>query len=159
MIRVGIGTDKHRLAFGKPLLLGGVKVESGKGAIGHSDADTLAHAVIDAVLGAAGLGDIGHHFPDDDPQWAGADSIEMLKKVASIIQSGGFKVVNVDAIVHIQTPKLGRDKQKMAGNLANALGIPSHTVNVKAKSGEQVGPIGREEAISATAVVLLTRNE
>lgn len=152
MIRVGIGTDKHRLGVGRPLLLAGVQIESPKGAVGHSDADALAHAVIDAVLGAAGLGDIGHHFPDSDPKWKGADSMEMLRKTVEILKSAGYKPVNIDAVVHIERPKLGRHKQEMAANLADALGIPRHMANVKAKTGEELDSVGRGESIEAFAI-------
>jgi 2-C-methyl-D-erythritol 2,4-cyclodiphosphate synthase len=152
MIRFGIGTDKHRLAGGIPLILGGVKVQALKGAVGHSDADTLTHAVIDALLGAAGLGDIGHHFPDSDPKWKDANSIEMLKKVVDILHHAGYKPVNVDASVHLEQPKLGRLKQEMAGNLADALQLPRHMVNVKAKTGEGVDAVGQANAVEAIAV-------
>lgn len=152
MIRFGIGTDKHRLAGGIPLILGGVKVQALKGAVGHSDADTLTHAVIDALLGAAGLGDIGHHFPDSDPKWKNANSIEMLKKVVEILHHAGYKPVNVDVSVHLEQPKLGRLKQEMAGNLADALQLPRHMVNVKAKTGEGVDAVGEGNAVEALAV-------
>jgi len=152
MIRFGIGTDKHRLTPGKALILGGVTVPSIKGAFGHSDADTLTHAVIDALLGAAGLGDIGHHFPDSDPKWKNANSIEMLKKVVDILQLAGFRPVNVDVSVHLEMPKLGRLKQEMAGNIADALQLPRHMVNIKAKTGEEVDAVGRNEAVEAFAV-------
>jgi len=156
MIRVGLGTDKHRLGIGRPLIVGGVKVESLKGAVGHSDADVLTHAVIDAVLGAAGLGDIGHHFPDNDPEWKDADSLGMLRKVRLIVESAGFKIGNIDCSVHLERPRLGPLKQTMAATLAEALNIPRHMVNVKAKSGEAVGPVGSGEAIEAFAVALLS---
>src|SRR6185295_7170756 len=106
MTRFGIGTDRHRLVFGKKLILGGVKVDSPKGAIGHSDADALAHAIIDALLGAAGLGDIGHHFPDTDPKWKDADSMGLLTKTLEILKNAGYQPVNVDASVHLEQPKL-----------------------------------------------------
>ena len=152
MIRFGIGTDRHRLAGGNKLILGGVEVPALKGAVGYSDADTLTHAVIDALLGAAGLGDIGHHFPDSDPKWKGANSIEMLKKTVETLRLSGYLPVNVDASVHLENPKLGRYKQEMAGILAEALGLPRHMVNVKAKSGETVGTVGRGEAVEAFAI-------
>ena len=155
MFRIGVGTDKHRLGVGRKLILGGVNIEFFKGAQGHSDADALTHAVIDAVLGAAGLGDIGHHFPDKDPQWKNANSIELLKKVQEIIFNAGYKVVNVDAVVHLEQPKLGRFKQEMAGNLADALKIPRHMVNVKAKTGEEIGEVGRGEAVESFATALI----
>ena len=152
MIRFGIGTDRHRLGVGRKLILGGVEVPSPKGAVGHSDADSLTHAIIDALLGAAGLGDIGHHFPDSDPKWKNASSIEMLKKVVETLGVSGYKPVNVDSTVHLELPKLGRLKQEMTGKLADALGLPRHLVNVKAKSGETVGTVGRGEVVEAIAV-------
>lgn len=155
MIRIGIGTDKHRLTFGRPLILGGVEIEGAKGAVGHSDADALAHAVIDAILGAAGMGDIGDRFPDDDPEWKGADSIDMLRKTKNIVISAGYKPGNVDAVVHLEQPKLGLLKQDMAANLADALDLPRHMVNVKAKSGEGSGEIGAGEVVETFAIALL----
>ena len=155
MLRIGIGTDKHRLGVGRKLILGGVHIEFFKGAMGHSDADTLTHAVIDAALGACGLGDIGHHFPDKDPQFKNANSIELLKKVEQILANAGYKVVNVDAAIHLEQPKLGRHKQEMAGNIADALKIPRHMVNVKAKTGEEIGEVGRGEAVEAFAAILV----
>jgi len=158
MFRVGIGTDKHRLVFGKQLVLGGVIVDSPKGAFGHSDADVLAHAIIDAILGAAGLGDIGHHFPDSDPKWKDANSIEMLKKTVETLKNAGYHVVNVDASVHLEKPKLGRLKGEMAGNLSAALGLPRHMINIKAKTGEGSGEVGTGETIEAYAVAMVETN-
>jgi 2-C-methyl-D-erythritol 2,4-cyclodiphosphate synthase len=155
MIRVGIGTDRHRLVFGKPLILGGVKIDSAKGATGHSDADTLTHAVIDAILGAAAMGDIGHHFPDNDPKWKDANSIELLSKCVGIISVAGYKVVNVDASIHLEQPKLGRMKQEMAAKIADALKIPRHFVNVKAKTGEGLDSVGKGEAVDCFATALI----
>lgn len=152
MIRVGIGTDKHRLVFGKKLMLGGVQVESGKGAVGHSDADALTHAVIDALLGAAGLGDIGHHFPDSDPKWKDARSLDLLSKTLEILKSAGYEPINVDASIHLEQPKLGRLKQEMSGNIADTLKIPRHRVNIKAKTGEGMDSVGKGEAIEAFAI-------
>ena len=123
-----------------------------KGGAGHSDADVLTHAVIDALLGAAGLGDIGHHFPDNDPKWKDADSIVLLSKTLEILKSAGYEPINVDASVHLELPKLGRLKQEMAGNIADTLKIPRHRVNIKAKTGEGTGSVGRGEAIDAFAV-------
>ncbi|MBE7463673.1 MAG: 2-C-methyl-D-erythritol 2,4-cyclodiphosphate synthase [Planctomycetes bacterium] len=157
MNRVGLGTDRHRLAFGKKLILGGVKVESPKGAVGHSDADALTHAVIDAVLGAAGMGDIGHHFPDTDPQWKDANSIELLKKCVELLKTTGYRPTNVDAVVHLEQPKLGRLKQEMAANIADALQLPRHMVNVKAKTGEGLGPVGTGDAVEALAVASIEK--
>ena len=152
MTRFGIGTDRHRLVFGKALILGGVKVDSPKGAIGHSDADTLTHAVIDALLGAAGLGDIGHHFPDTDPKWKDADSIKLLKQVVLILKSAGYQPVNVDASVHLEQPKLGHLKSEMCACIAAALQLPQHFVNVKAKTGEGMDSVGKGECVEAFAV-------
>src|SRR6185295_4577318 len=152
MTRFGIGTDRHRLVFGKKLILGGVKVDSPKGATGHSDADTLTHAVIDALLGAAGLGDIGHHFPDTDPKWKDANSIQLLKSVVDILKNAGYVPVNIDASIHLEAPKLGRLKQEMSGNIADTLGLPRHHVNIKAKTGEGMDCVGKGEAVDCFAV-------
>ena len=152
MIRVGIGTDKHRLVFGKKLVLGGVIVEAPKGATGHSDADTLTHAVIDALLGAAGLGDIGHHFPDGDMKWKDANSIELLAKTLDVLKNAGYEPINVDATVHLEAPKLARLKQEMSGNIADALKIPRHRVNIKAKTGEGLDSVGKGETVEAFAI-------
>jgi 2-C-methyl-D-erythritol 2,4-cyclodiphosphate synthase len=152
MIRVGIGTDRHRLVFGKKLILGGVLIDSGKGAVGHSDADTLTHAVIDALLGAAGLGDIGHHFPDNDPKWKDANSIQLLAKTLEILAASGYVPVNIDASVHLETPKLGRLKQEMSGIIADTLKIPKHRVNIKAKTGEGMDAVGKGDAVEAIAI-------
>lgn len=155
MERIGFGTDRHRLAFGKKLILGGVRLDFGKGAVGYSDGDALTHAVIDAVLGAAGLGDIGHHFPDRDPKWKDADSLSMLKNVVKIIRAAGYEVVNVDTVIHLEQPKLGETKVEMAACLAEALSLPRHMVNVKAKTGEGLGDVGRGEAVETFAVALV----
>jgi 2-C-methyl-D-erythritol 2,4-cyclodiphosphate synthase len=155
MIRVGIGTDRHRLVFGKKLILGGVKVDSPKGAFGHSDADALTHAVIDALLGAAGLGDIGHHFPDNDPKWKDADSIKLLEKTLEILAGAGYVAVNVDASVHLEAPKLGRLKQEMSGIIADTLKIPRHHVNIKAKTGEGMDAVGKGDAVEAVAIAMV----
>jgi len=155
MLRIGQGCDLHQLSFGRPLVIGGFIVPDAKGAKGHSDADCLTHAIIDAILGAAGLGDIGHHFPDDDPRWANARSIEMLKIVGEKIRSLGFIINNVDSTVHLQTPKIASMKATIAQNIADALKIQPFQVNIKAKTGEGIGPIGKNEAIEAYAVCLL----
>lgn len=155
MFRVGIGTDRHRLVFGKKLILGGVKVDSPKGATGHSDADTLTHAIIDAILGAAGMGDIGHHFPDTDAKYKDADSMVLLAKSVEIITTAGYKVVNVDASVHLESPKLKSLKQEMAANIADALKIPRHFVNIKAKTGEGMDAVGKGEAVDVFATALI----
>ncbi|MCA8921783.1 MAG: 2-C-methyl-D-erythritol 4-phosphate cytidylyltransferase [Planctomycetes bacterium] len=153
--RTGIGTDLHRLVAGRPLILGGVEVPSEKGLAGHSDADALTHAVIDGLLGAAGLGDIGEHFPDTDPAYAGADSMALLRAARLAVEEAGFRVGYVDAIVHAERPKLKPHKAAMRERLSDTLGVHPSCVNLKAKTGERVGPVGRGEAIAATAVVTL----
>jgi 2-C-methyl-D-erythritol 4-phosphate cytidylyltransferase/2-C-methyl-D-erythritol 2,4-cyclodiphosphate synthase len=155
--RVGQGHDLHRLVEGRPLVIGGVTIPYDRGLAGHSDADVLLHAVTDAVLGAAGLGDIGRHFSDRDPRWAGADSRLFLREAARLAREAGWKVVNVDATVHAQAPKLAPHAAAMAAHVAQALGIVPEDVNVKAKTAEGLGPLGRGEGIAADAVVLLAR--
>ena len=154
-MRVGIGHDTHRLEEGRPLILGGVRVEHPRGLAGHSDADVVLHAVTDALLGAAGLGDIGDAFPDTDPAWQGADSRLFLRDALQRLNRAGWAVVNVDVIVFAQEPKLGPLKAAIRQSLAGLLGLPEGAVNVKAKTGERVGPIGRAEAIACQAVALL----
>lgn len=156
-MRVGIGHDTHRLGEGRPLILGGVRIDHPRGLIGHSDADVVLHAVADALLGAAGLGDIGEHYPDTDPQWRGLDSGRLLDEVVSRVEREGWRTVNCDITVHAQEPKLGPHKPALRSNVARLLRVDSGAVNVKAKTGEQVGPIGRAEAISCEAVVLLEK--
>jgi 2-C-methyl-D-erythritol 2,4-cyclodiphosphate synthase len=158
-MRVGIGHDTHRLAEGRPLLLGGVRIEHPRGLIGHSDADVVLHAVTDALLGAAGLGDIGDAYPDTDPAWAGADSRLFLRETLDRLNRDGWRVVNVDAIVFAQEPKLGPLKAKIRDNLAALLHLDPGAVNVKAKTGERVGAIGRAEAMSCQAVALIERKD
>jgi 2-C-methyl-D-erythritol 2,4-cyclodiphosphate synthase len=153
--RVGIGYDAHRLVEGRPLVLGGVTVPYGKGLEGHSDADALAHALCDAVLGAAALGDIGRHFPDTDPRWKGADSIALLKECVRMAVGRGFDVVNADAVIVAQAPKMAPHIPSMVDVLARALGVEKGAVNVKAKTTEGMGFEGRGEGISAQAVVML----
>jgi len=155
--RVGLGHDRHRLVAGRPLLLGGVAIEFELGLDGHSDADVLLHAVTDAILGAAGLGDIGDWFPNTDPQWLGADSTVFLQAAVKAVSERGWKIVNLDCTIHAERPKLGPHKRRIAASLASLLGIAEDRVNVKAKTGEKVGPIGRQEAMDADAAVLLTR--
>ena len=156
-MRVGIGHDTHRLEPGRPLLLGGVRVEHPRGLVGHSDADVVLHSVTDALLGAAGLGDIGDAYPDTDPAWRGADSALFLRETLARLNRDGWRVVNVDVIVFAQEPKLGPLKTKLRDNLARLLGVAAADVNVKAKTGEKVGHIGRGEAIACQAVVLIDR--
>lgn len=157
--RVGIGHDTHRLESGRPLFLGGVRIAHDRGAVGHSDADVLLHALIDALLGAAGLGDIGEWFPNDDPANRNRSSSEMLAEVLSALRAQGWRPVNTDGIVFAERPKLSSLKVEIRETVARLLAIPTSAVNIKAKTGEAVGPIGREEAISAEVVVLLERED
>ena len=151
-VRTGIGYDCHRLVAGRPLVVGGVRIEHERGAEGHSDADVLTHAIIDALLGACALGDIGEHFPDTDPRYAGADSLELLRAAVAILAAAGFSVVNVDATVLLERPKLIGAREQMRSGLADALAIEPARVSVKATRGEGIGFIGREEGIAALAV-------
>jgi 2-C-methyl-D-erythritol 2,4-cyclodiphosphate synthase len=155
--RIGSGHDTHRLAEGRPLILGGVTVPHTRGLVGHSDADVVLHAVTDAILGAVGLGDIGDAYPDTDPQWKGADSRLFLMETLAKLNQLGWKVVNVDVTIFAQEPKLGPVKAAIRENLATLLGLAHDAVNVKAKTGEQVGHIGRGEAIGCHTVVLIER--
>lgn len=159
MYRVGIGTDRHRLVFGRKLIIAGVEVEHAKGAQGHSDADALAHAVIDALLGGAGLGDIGYHFPDNDPKWKDANSMQLMAQTVDILRRSGFEAVNVDASVHLEQPKLGHLKLQMARNIADTLRLPLNAVNIKAKTGETLDAVGRGEAIDVFAVAMVRYDE
>ena len=157
MIRVGLGSDKHRLSGGRKMILGGVTVEAIVGPVGHSDGDAIAHAITDALLGAAALGDIGTHFPDSDPKWKGADSLKLLKAVVEFLRGKGWRPVNVDCSVHLERPKLKDLKEEMAKRLADALGLPRECVSIKAKTGEAVDSVGRGEAVEAFAVVLIEK--
>ena len=154
-MRIGIGYDVHRLVEGRPLIVGGVPIESALGLLGHSDADVLTHAVVDALLGAAALGDIGQHFPDTDEAWRGADSLALLRAVAAKGAEAGWAVGNVDATVVLQRPKLRPHVEAMRANLAAALGVEVGRVSVKATTGEGMGFVGREEGAAAHAVALL----
>jgi 2-C-methyl-D-erythritol 2,4-cyclodiphosphate synthase len=155
MYRVGLGHDTHRLDEGRALVVGGVVIPHDKGPVAHSDGDVLLHAIIDALLGAAGRGDIGEWFPDNDPRHAGADSADLLQQVLADVRQRGWGVVNLDCIVFAQRPRLSAHKSAIAARIAQLLGVAVEAVNVKAKTGEGVGPIGREEAIAAEAVILL----
>lgn len=155
MFRIGIGHDTHRLTRGRPLVLGGVSVESEYGAEGHSDADALTHAVTDAILGALSEGDIGAHFPDNDPQWKNADSLQLLARVVWLMMQRGFSIVNVDATVMLERPKLRLHIQTMRENLARVLEVDVSQVSVKAKTGEGVDAVGEGRAVQAQAIVLL----
>lgn len=154
--RIGIGYDIHQLVEGRKLVLGGVEIPFEKGLLGHSDSDVLTHALCDALLGAAALGDIGTHFPDNDPRWAGASSLDFLARIIELIAGRGFLVSNVDATVIAERPKLGPHIPAIRDRLASVLGIDVDRVNVKAKTGEGLESVGRGEAMAAQAVALLT---
>jgi 2-C-methyl-D-erythritol 4-phosphate cytidylyltransferase/2-C-methyl-D-erythritol 2,4-cyclodiphosphate synthase len=156
-MRIGNGYDLHRLVAGRPLILGGVTIPFDKGLDGHSDADAVCHAVTDAILGAAGAGDIGRHFPDTDPAWKGANSIRLLERAAQIVAAAGYRIVNVDVVVIAQKPKLSPHADAMRAALAQAMGTTPDRVSVKGKTNEGVGPIGAGEAIAVHAVALLSR--
>jgi len=154
-IRTGLGWDVHRLAAGRPLILAGVRVPSEAGLEGHSDADVLAHAVTDAILGAAALGDIGMHFPDTDPLWKGCDSLVFLRRAKAMMEEAGFRLVNVDSTVVIERPKLRDFRQAIREKLAATLGLSLDCVSVKFKTAEQLGPVGEGRSAEAQAVVTL----
>ena len=155
-LRAGIGFDTHRLDAGRPLILGGVHVEDApRGLAGHSDADVLTHAVIDALLGAGGLGDIGHHFPDTDERWRGADSIQLLERTAELLASRELAVGNVDSVIVAEAPKLAPFRDEMRTRLAEATGLEPGAVNVKFTTGEGMGFVGRGEGAAAMAVATL----
>ena len=158
-MRVGIGHDTHRLEVGRPLILGGLRIEHPRGLIGHSDADVVLHALTDALLGAAGLGDIGDAFPDTDPQYKNRESSFFLHEALIRVNRKGYHVVNVDVIIFAQEPKLGPVKAQMRKKLAELLTIDVDAVNVKAKTGENVGFIGRGEAICCQVVVLIDKKK
>jgi 2-C-methyl-D-erythritol 2,4-cyclodiphosphate synthase len=153
-VRTGLGIDTHRFADGRRLVLGGVEIEFERGLAGHSDADVLAHAITDAVLGAAGLGDIGQHYPDTDDAWRDADSVALLRSVVELVAREGWRVEYVDATVMAERPKLAPYREAMMARLTDAVGAPVH---VKATTGERMGFVGREEGIAALAVATLVR--
>ena len=154
-MRVGIGCDQHAFVEGRPLVLGGVQIPHPRGLRGHSDADVLTHAVIDALMGAAALGTIGQHFPDSDPRFAGVSSLVLLDETMQLLGDAGYRVVNVDSVITAQEPRLQPHLGKMARTLAERLGVASSSVGVKATSPEALGALGRREGIAAQAVVLL----
>jgi 2-C-methyl-D-erythritol 2,4-cyclodiphosphate synthase len=156
-VRTGIGWDVHRLAPERPLILGGVTIPSPFGLEGHSDADVLAHAITDAILGAAALGDIGMHFPDSDPKWKGADSLVFLKHALDLAGKDGFELVNVDSTVILERPKLKDYRNSIREKLADTLGLALDRVSVKFKTAEKVGPVGEGRSAEAQAVVTLSR--
>jgi 2-C-methyl-D-erythritol 2,4-cyclodiphosphate synthase len=156
-LRIGNGYDIHRLVPGRPLILGGQRLEhpEGLGLDGHSDADVLVHAIMDALLGALSLGDIGHHFPPEDPRWKGADSLELLERVMELISFHGWSVTNVDSVVVAERPKLKPQIEAMRAAIAARMGVEPWQVGVKATTNEGLGPTGREEGIACHAVALL----
>lgn len=156
-MRIGFGSDIHRLEPGRPLILGGVRIESDLGATGHSDADALTHAITDAILGALTLGDIGSHFPDSDERWKNAESFVFLRFVVGLMKEHGYELGNLDSTVHLERPKLRPYIDEIRKGLADALEIETARVSVKAKTGEGVGEIGKREAIRAEAIVLLSK--
>jgi 2-C-methyl-D-erythritol 2,4-cyclodiphosphate synthase len=155
-VRCGIGYDLHRMAEGRPLIIGGITVPFDKGPVGHSDGDVLAHALCDALFGAAGLGDIGTHFPDTDPKWKGADSLKFLERARILLDEKNFKIEYVDAVVILEKPKLGPHFPKMREALAKSLGVTPETIHLKAKTNEGVDAVGRGEAIACQVVATIT---
>jgi 2-C-methyl-D-erythritol 2,4-cyclodiphosphate synthase len=155
----GIGYDSHRLAAGRRLVLGGVEIAHDVGLAGHSDADVLAHAVIDALLGAAGRGDIGEHFPDTDERWRDADSLALLAHVVALVADAGLQIVNVDCTVVIEQPKIASHRDAIRDSLARTLGLPAQRVNVKATTGEGMGFVGRGEGVAALAIASLSQRD
>ena len=156
-LRIGEGWDSHALVLGRPLILGGITIPHSHGLLGHSDADALAHAITDALLGAAGLGDIGRHFPDTDMALRGADSMTLLAEGAAKVAAEGWDIANIDSTIVAQAPKMAPHIPAMRARIAEALGLAAEAVNVKAKTAEKMGPVGEGRAIEARAVCLLTR--
>ncbi len=157
-VATGIGWDSHRLAEGRPLIIGGVTIPHDRGLAGHSDADVLSHAIIDALLGAAALGDIGTHFPDSDERWRGADSLALLRAVVAMLGERGQAIAHVDATVIMERPKLGPHRDAIRAALGQALGVEAGAVSVKATTGEGMGFVGREEGVAALAVATIRRD-
>ncbi len=154
-MRIGIGYDIHRLVEGRKLVLGGVVIPFAKGLYGHSDADVLTHSLCDALLGAAGMGDIGMHFPDSDAEFEGIQSLVLLERVCELVRSKFPRIYNVDSVIIAQAPNLSQHKAEIAASLARVLGIDASTVNIKAKTNEGLGPVGEEKAIAAYSAVLI----
>ena len=155
--RIGEGWDVHALVPGRPLVIGGVTIPYHLGLLGHSDADVLLHAITDALLGAAGLGDIGQHFPDTDPRWKGVNSEDLLQATGRLLSEAGWQIGNIDTTVVAQAPRLAAHKPAMQTRIAQALGIATHQVNIKAKTAEKLGPVGMGQSIEARAVALIHR--
>ncbi len=158
-IRIGNGYDIHQLVADRPLILGGVTIPHTLGLLGHSDADVLTHAIMDALLGALAMGDIGHYFPPSDPKWKGADSLLLLKQVLSLIESQGWNIGNIDSTIVAEQPKLKPHLKSMRSTLAQTMAIEMDQISIKATTNEKLGPPGREEGICAYAVVLLVNNK
>ena len=158
MMRIGQGSDIHVLVEGRKLIIGGVDIPHERGLLGHSDADVLVHAVIDALLGAAALGDIGRHFPDTDPRYAGADSRVLLRATRELLAAQGWRIVNIDSTISAQRPKMAPHIPQMTANLAADLGLPADCVGIKAKTAERLGFVGREEGIATAVVALIERD-
>jgi 2-C-methyl-D-erythritol 2,4-cyclodiphosphate synthase len=156
-LRVGLGYDVHRVAEGRPLVLGGVRIESPWGLEGHSDADVLLHAIGDALLGAAGLGDLGEHFPPGDARWKDASSLDLLQRIATLLAGAGARIENVDAMLVAEAPRVAPHRAAMVANIAGALGLEPGRVSVKATTNEQLGALGRREGLAAIAVALVER--
>jgi 2-C-methyl-D-erythritol 2,4-cyclodiphosphate synthase len=156
--RTGIGWDNHRIAAGRPLILGGVTIPSDFGLEGHSDADVLSHAITDAILGATALGDIGMHFPDSDPRWKACDSLVFLRHALELARGRGFRLVNVDSTVILERPKLKDHRESIRQKLAETLGLTADDVSVKFKTAEKVGPVGEGKSAEAQAVVTLVKD-
>ena len=156
-IRTGIGWDNHRIASGRPLILGGVSIASEFGLEGHSDADVLSHAITDAILGAAALGDIGMHFPDTDQRWKDCDSLVFLRRAKELAETGGYSIANVDSTVILERPKLKDYRLDIRERLARALGLPLDAISVKFKTAERVGPVGEGRSAEAQAIVTLIK--
>ena len=159
MHRIGFGTDVHRLTAGRKLILGGIEIESELGAEGHSDADTLTHAITDALLGALAFGDIGTHFPNTDERWQNAESFVFLRYAVGLMKEHGYAVSNVDCTIHLERPKLRPHIERMRVGLAEALEVETSAVSIKAKTGEGVDAVGERLAVRADAAVLLAKNE
>lgn len=158
-MRIGIGYDVHPFAEDRPLILGGVKLPFDKGLAGHSDADVLLHAIADAILGAAAMGDIGQHFPDTNPDYANFSSLLLLKDVAAKVRKQGFRILNVDATLVLERPKIAPHVERMRKNISQSLGVPVQRISVKATTSEQLGFVGRQEGVAAQAVALLAEEE
>ncbi|MEA5582516.1 2-C-methyl-D-erythritol 2,4-cyclodiphosphate synthase [Nodularia harveyana UHCC-0300] len=158
-IRIGNGYDIHKLVSDRPLILGGTQIPHELGLLGHSDADVLTHAIMDAMLGALSLGDIGHYFPPSDPQWAGADSLVLLTQVHQLIKNQGWQIGNIDSVIVAERPKLKPHIHKMRDKLATVLELAPNQIGIKATTNEKLGPVGREEGICAYAVTLLVASD